>query len=332
MNLSFFKNQLASVIEWPNPQLWVLLYKFPSVNDEIKNASQLIIGPGQGVMLVYEGVITDILTDEGIYTLETDNHPFITTLLKLRTAFESEHKLKIYFYRVADNTNQNWGTANAIKYVDPVYNFPVKLGANGSFSYRITDPKLFFAETAGLSDSYITTQAQPLMLSRITQTLATQLATAQFSYQQIDAQLGLLSDRLKEVLTVEFKHVGLLLNDFRINGTVFDNGTQDRINSIADVTAETEAAKTGGLNYVDMEKLKALRDAAKNQGGMSGAAMQIGAGLALSKIFNGQEEVPSGTETDDPMLQLHKLKQLLNEKIITQEEFDSKKKDWLDKL
>ncbi len=332
MNLSFFKNQLTSVIEWPNPQLWVLLYKFPSVNDEIKNASKLIIGPGQGVMLVYEGVITDILTDEGIYTLETDNHPFITTLLKLRTAFESEHKLKIYFYRVADNTNQNWGTANAIKYVDPVYNFPVELGANGSFSYRITDPKLFFSETAGLSDSYITTQAKPLIQSRITQTLATQLATAKFSYQQIDAQLGPLSDRLKEVLSAEFTHLGLMLNDFRINGTVFDKGTQDRINTIADVTAETEAAKTGGLNFVDMEKLKALRDAAKNQGGMSGAAMQIGAGLALSKIFNAQEEVPPGAGTSDPMLPLHNLKQLLDEKIITQEEFDAKKKEWLDKL
>jgi len=312
MNLSFFKNQLASVIEWTNSQLYELLYKFPSVNDEIKNASKLIIGPGQGVILVYEGVITDVLADEGIYTLETDNHPFVTTLLKLRTAFESEHKLKIYFFRTADITNQNWGTANAIKYVDPVYKFPVELGANGNFSYRITSPKLFFAETAGLSDLYTTVQAKALMQSRITQILATQLATAQFSYQQIDAQLGLLSDRLKEALSAEFNLVGLLLNDFRINGTIFDKGTQERINSIADVVAET--------------------DAAKNQGGISGAALQLGAGLALSKIFNDQQEVQQGTKMDDPILQLHKLKQLLDEKIITQEEFDAKKKDWLDKL
>jgi len=332
MNLSFFKNQLASVIEWTNSQLYELLYKFPSVNDEIKNASKLIIGPGQGVILVYEGLITDVLADEGIYTLETDNHPFVTTLLKLRTAFESEHKLKIYFFRTADITNQNWGTANAIKYVDPVYKFPVELGANGNFSYRITSPKLFFAETAGLSDLYTTIQAKALMQSRITQILATQLATAQFSYQQIDAQLELLSDRLKEALSAEFNLVGLLLNDFRINGTIFDKGTQERINSIADVVAETEAAKTGGLDFVDMEKLKALRDAAKNQGGISGAALQLGAGLALSKIFNDQQEVQQGTKMDDPILQLYKFKQLLDEKIITQEEFDAKKKDWLDKL
>jgi membrane protease subunit (stomatin/prohibitin family) len=332
MNLSFFKNQLASVIEWTNPLYYVLLYKFPSANDEIKNASKLIIGPGQGVILVYEGLITDVLTDEGIYTLDTDNHPFITTLLKLRTAFESEHKLKILFFRTADINDQNWGTANAIKYVDPVYNFPVELGANGNFSFKIINPKLFFAETAGLSDLYTTIQAKTLMQSRITQMLATQLATAQFSYQQIDAQLGLLSDQLKEALSVEFDHVGLLLIDFRVNGTVFDKGTQERINSIADVTAETEAAKTAGLGFVDMEKLKALRDAAKNQGGISGAASQIGVGLALSKIFNNQPEVPSTTETTDPMVQLHRLKQLLDEKIITQEEFDAKKKDWLDKL
>src|ERR1700744_720653 len=115
----FFKHQLAAVIEWKDQQPNILLFKYPSDNDEIKNASKLIVGPGQGVILVYEGTVSDSIAEPGIYDLETDNHPFITTLLKLRTAFESEHKLKIYFYRTAENTDQNWGTATAIKYVDP---------------------------------------------------------------------------------------------------------------------------------------------------------------------------------------------------------------------
>ena len=144
MDLNFFKRQLASVIEWTNQQANVLLFKYPSDKDEIKNASKLIVGPGQGVVLVYEGNVTDVLPEPGIYNLGTDNHPFITTLLKLRTAFESEHKMKIYFYRTSENTDQNWGTATSIKYVDPVYQFPVALGANGNFSFQLSDPERFF--------------------------------------------------------------------------------------------------------------------------------------------------------------------------------------------
>ena len=106
--VNFFRNQLSEVIEWDNQQPDLLVWKFPSSNDEIKNASKLIVAPGQGAILVYEGKVSDQLSEDGIFDLETDNHPFITTLLKLRTRFESEHKLKIYFYRKAENVNQGW--------------------------------------------------------------------------------------------------------------------------------------------------------------------------------------------------------------------------------
>src|SRR5215217_5108435 len=94
----FFKRQLSQVIEWKDQSTALLVYKFPSSNDELKNASKLIVAPGQGAILVYEGKIADHITVNGIYDIESDNHPFITTLLKLRTNFESEHKLRVYFY------------------------------------------------------------------------------------------------------------------------------------------------------------------------------------------------------------------------------------------
>ncbi len=325
---NFFKRQLASVIEWTNQQSNTLLFKYPSDNDEIKNASKLIVGPGQGVILVYEGTVTDTLPQSGIYNLDTDNHPFITTLLKLRTAFESEHKLKIYFFRTSENTDQNWGTATPIKYVDPVYKFPVALGANGNFSFHLSDPARFFTNISGLSNLYTTAQARALLQSRISQLMAAQLATGQFSYQQIDAQLNPISNTLREALQPEFENLGLTLSDFRINGTVFDKATQDRINSIADITAESQAAAAGGLNYVELEKLKALRDAARNPNGLAATGISLGAGMALGKIFADHQE----QEANDPVARLQKLKQLLNEGIITQEEFDAKKKEWLDKL
>ncbi len=102
----FFNKQLASVIEWNNPDADTLLYKFPSAHDEIKDASKLIVAPGQGCVLVYEASIADVITESNIYNLATDNHPFITTLLKIRQSFESEHKLKIYFFRTAEILNQ----------------------------------------------------------------------------------------------------------------------------------------------------------------------------------------------------------------------------------
>ena len=330
MSFNFFRGQLAQVIQWPAPQQDLLLWKFPSAHDEIKSASKLLIGPGQGALLVYEGKLAAVLDAEGAHNLETDNHPFITTLVKLRTGFESEHKLKIYFYRRADNVNQLWGTATPIKYLDPVYHVPVELGAHGNFSFRLADAQRFFTEVTGLSDSYLVAQAKALLQSRLGPVLATQLAAAGLSYQQLDGQLTTLAAHLHEPLAAEFAQLGIELTDFRLSGTVFDADTKQRIGRVADVTADSQAAATAGLSYAELEKLKALREAARNANGLAGAGLQLGAGAELGRLVTSPAGAPAATPPD-PAEQLQKLKQLLDAGVITAEDFEAKKKAWLDK-
>lgn len=330
--IKFFKNQLSQVIEWDNQNPEVLVYKYPSTNDELKNASKLIVGPGQGALLVYEGKLTDEITAEGIYDIETDNHPFITTLLKLRTAFESEHKLKVYFYRTSENVNQGWGTAQAIKYIDPIYKIPVELGANGSFSFKIANAKHLFVNVIGSADNYTVLDARQMLQSRFPQGISSSLAQGGVSYQNIDAQLPQLSQNIKAKINEEVANLGFVLTDFKLNGTMFDEGTKERIDKIADITADAMAAGEGGLTYVELEKLRALRDAARNEGGLAGAGLQFGVGMEIGKTFDTIKNEQIDASNADPVVKLQQLKLLLDEGIITQQEFDAKKKEWLNKF
>jgi membrane protease subunit (stomatin/prohibitin family) len=61
MSFNPFRGQLAQVIEWTDPQPGLLLCKFPSANGELKDASKLLVGPGQGTLLVYEGAVVAVL-------------------------------------------------------------------------------------------------------------------------------------------------------------------------------------------------------------------------------------------------------------------------------
>jgi len=329
MAFNFFRGQLAEVIQWADPQPDLLLWKYPSAHDELKDASKLLVGPGQGVLLVYEGAVADVLETEGLYNLATDNQPFITTLLKLRTGFESEHKVKLYFYRRAENVNQLWGTPTPVKYLDPVYRLPVELGAHGNFSFRLADARRFFTEVAGLAATYAVVQAKALLQSLLGQVLATELAKSGFSYQQLDGQLATLAAGLREPLAAEFAQVGIELTDFRLTGTVFDAATQQRIGRVADVAADAQAAAAAGLSYAELEKLKALREAARNPGGLAGAGLHLGARAELGRLLAGQAS--PAPANPDPAAQLQKLKQLLDAGVITAEDFEAKKKAWLDK-
>lgn len=48
------KRQLRSVIQWNNPHPEALLEQWMDNGGEIKNASKLIVGPGQGCIFVTE--------------------------------------------------------------------------------------------------------------------------------------------------------------------------------------------------------------------------------------------------------------------------------------
>ncbi len=329
---NLFNNQLSKVIQWENPNSEILWYKYPNKRDEIINASKLIVEPGQGCLLVYEGEIADIIETEGIFNLETDNHPFITTLSKLRQNFESEHKLAIYFYRRAQIINQPWGTPTPIKFIDNEYKIPVELGLNGNYSYQITNPKFFFAEIIGVRNEVETKEMNMVITERILQLIANVIHEKKYSYIEIDGRINDMAQEIFVKINEEYTLLGLQLTDFRITGTQFDEQTQERISRVADVSVDIKAAEQAGLSYVELEKLRALRDAARNEGGLAGAGLQLGVGMEIGKKFNEQSDGFLSAGNTTATENLRKLKILLDEKIITQEDFDAKKQEILSKL
>ncbi len=341
---NLFKKQLRSVIEWKEQDMNILFHRMETSTDEIKNASKLIVAPGQGCLVVYDGKVMATLTEPDTYVMETDNHPFITTILNLAQQLESEHKMRFYFFRTAELVNVLWGTASPVKYMEPDYKLPVTLGACGNFSVKIDDAERMFTTLLGNMSEYNNTDVRELVSSRIVAPLTSFLAEKSYPYREIDRHLMELSTGLKEKTAEELYRLGLVLTDFRVDSVTFDEETMERIGKIADMTAEQQAAAEVGLDYAGVQKLGALRDAASNEGGLAGAGLQLGMGVQLAKdIFKQQEsteqqaaikdtEVADTSVKDEAVMRLRKLKKLLDEQLITPEEYDKKKKEILAKL
>ena len=331
------KKQLRSVIQWDNPSPLDLFYRWSDNGDEIKNASKLIIGPGQGCIFVYEGKIRGVFLTEGMVDLKTGNIPFLTTIAKFMQSFVSEHKVGIYFFKKMKLLDQKWGTSSTIKYEDPKYKFPVGLRAFGNYSFCMTEPEQFFVNVVGTVSSYTTDNLRQVIGSRIVQPLTDFLAEAKFTYTEIDANREELATGISAKLTSEFSRLGFELIDFRIEGTSFDEDTMRRINRIADMSAETQAASAAGINFTQMQQLQAMRDAAKNEGGGAGIGMGLGAGMGFGQMMAGAMNQQMGTslagqQSQDAVSRLQKLKAMLDAGLIEQTEYDSKKKEILSQM
>lgn len=332
--MGFFKSQLRSVIQWENPSPDTLFHCWTDNGDEIKNASKLIVGPGQGCVFVYEGKVAAVYENEGRYELKTANVPFFTTLRKYMQSFESEHKVGIYFFRTAKMLNLKWGTESLIKYEDPKYKFPVGLRAFGNYSMRIVDPRSFFVQVVGTANTFSVDDIRHPLNARLVQPLTDYFAEAGYTYTQIDPNREEIAAALSNKIAQEFQQLGFELEDFRIQGTSFDEDTMRRINRIADINAEAQAASAAGVSYAQLQQLEALREAAKNQGaGGTGMAMAIGVGMAgaVAPQAIAQSAAPAPAP-EDAATKLKKLKALFDQQLITQAEYEAKKKEILSTL
>jgi membrane protease subunit (stomatin/prohibitin family) len=294
------KNQLRSVIEWKDPSPDILIWRWDGSGDELKNCSKLLVNPGQAAIFVYEGAVKAVHTQPGLFELATANIPFWTTVTKFMQAFESEHKANIYFIRSTEFLDQKWGTKGPIKYEDPKYKFPVGLRAFGNFAFRIVDPESFFVNIAGTRNYFSIAEVRTAIVDRMLTPLTDLMAESGFSYVEVDKNRVELAEQLfaglKEILT----KLGFELTDFRIENTDFDDETRARIGKIADKIAEAQAVSAMGQvdpngmrNYAAIEQLAALRDAAKNEGGIAGLGVGIGAGVGLGQTMGGAFTQPA---------------------------------------
>ncbi len=198
---------------------------------------------------------------------------------------------------------------------------------------------VFFVNVVGTQNLYTTEELRKVIVSRLSQPLTDFLATSHYGYTDIDANREEISAGVREKLITVFAELGFTITDFRIEGTDFDEDTLKRINRIADMTAEAQAARAVGLDYARVQQLEAMREAARNEGGGAGMGMGLGAGISFGQnIAQAMNNNNTGGGTGnaaalaDPMQKLAQLKKMLEADLISAEEYAEKKKAILDLL
>lgn len=321
------RRQMRSVLQWQEDDRDIIFHLLPTPGDEIKNASRLIVGPGQGCLLVHEGRIMDEISGQTALSLTTGNHPFLTTLASLPTLFESPHKVQLYFYRTTLFPGLRWGTAQPVRYLDPVYRLPLAVGMNGSYSLRLADARTAFLRLCAGERRVDIGRIKTVLDAQLPQFIAATQAGAAYSCTDIDSHLDDISAHIHERLEQLAGGYGLTVPEFSVNGSILDRESRERLETVFTMRARQQAAAEVHLSYERLEQIQAMRDAARSENGLAGAGLQLGTGLDLAARLL----TPAAT-APDPAERLRLLQQLLQQGLISQDDFAERKRALLESI
>ena len=311
----FIKGQFIDVIEHVDETNKLLVYKFERYGDEIKQGASLIVREGQAAVFIYKGQIADIFSP-GSYNLDTKNLPVLSSLGALPRLFNSPIKSDLYFINTTQFIGNRWGTKNPILMRDKDFGI-VRITSFGTYSFRVIEPARFIREVFGARKMNMTYDILQFLNSFVSEAITTVLAEAKIPVLDLAADYRGLSDLLKRKVNERAATLGLGIEE-----AVIENiGLPPEVEKLVDEQSGLGLASQDMSAYMQYQTVRAMRDASKQKGGLAG----LGAGIAFGNHIAGtiSSEAPSG---EDSIAKLREYKKLLDEGVLSQDEFDALKK------
>ena len=269
----------------------------------ITDGSGIAVADGQCMMIVEQGKVVEICAEPGEYTYDNASEPSIFTGNlgdSLAAAFEQMGKRfayggdtgkdhRIYYFNTKEITDNKFGTANPIPFrvVDKNIglDIDVSIRCNGVYSYRITNPLLFYTNVCGNVERYyereqIESQLKTEFISALQPAFA-KISDLEIRPNAIPAHAEALAEAMNEALTKKWGELrGISVVSIAMNPITLPEEDAELIKQ-AQRTAILRDPSLAAATLAGAQA-DAMKAAASNTAGAMTGFMGMGMGMAAN--------------------------------------------------
>lgn len=266
------KGEFIDIIEWTDDSQDTIVYRFERHGNEIKNEARLTVRESQVAVFVNEGQIADVF-EPGMYTLNTQNLPILSTLQGWKHGFNSPFKAEVYFVNTKRFTGMKWGTANPIMMRDTDFGV-VRVRAFGNYAFRVVDPGKFLKELAGTDWHFTTEEVNEHLRNQIVAKFPEAVTGAKIPLLDLAAKYGELGDSILATLKSGMEEVGVELINFNVENVSVPPEVE------AAIDKRSSIGVVGDLNAYNQYQAGTAMEKAAEAGGAAG----MGIGMVIPPI------------------------------------------------
>ena len=282
--------EFIDVIEWTDASDDLIVYRFDRHNNEIKFGAQLTVRESQVAVFINEGQLADVF-QPGMYELETQNLPILSTLQGWKYGFESPFKAEIYFINTKRFRDMKWGTRTPLIVRDQEFG-AVRLRCYGTYEFRVKDGPTFLREIVGTDGYFTTDEISDQLRNIIVSRFANIIGAYQIPVLDLAGNYNDLSRLMTDAIGPEFEQYGLELTKFLVENISVPEDVEAALDKRASMGA------VGNLDqYMRYQTAEAIGKAAETPGGAAGSGMGMGMGFAMGQQMASNMSGQGGTQT-----------------------------------
>ncbi|HOA22870.1 MAG: SPFH domain-containing protein [Aggregatilineales bacterium] len=290
--------RIFDLVQHPNVGSEELAWREPqSGSGDFRLGSQVVVRENQAAVFVRGGKALDTL-GPGTHTISTANVPILARVIGAAFNQQSPFTAEVYFINLQDFPQVGWGTTQPLALETPGRGLGwLLLQGHGVMDISISDPQRFAVQYAIGKPIVRISDIKERLLTLVLGDLQDIIAThAPGDLMGLNRMIGEIEAVALSQLREKFDAVGIRLKAFEMKPF-----------SAAKTTAE-DLRNMGLLDlatYQGLQAADALRDAARNEGGIAGAGVGLGAGMGLGQMMAGafqqqQQQTPQEQSAQEP--------------------------------
>lgn len=277
----------------------------------ITSGSGIAVADGQCMLIVDQGRVVELCAEPGEFTYDSSAEPtifcgdlgkgliesFATLGKRFTFGGDTGREQRVYYINTKEMGAIMYGTATPIPFRVVVneqlgYALSVNLRCNGTFTYRICDPLLFYTNVCGnVNEEYDVSKINAKLKSEVMNALQPALATFsanKVQYFEIPAHTMEIADALNEQLSGTWRRQrGLEIVSFNVNSLSVPEEQQKKITEWEE-NAMTTDPRTAAARMVGGQ-IDAMKTAAGNTAGAMTGFMGMGMAGAMGGMNNVQD-------------------------------------------
>ncbi|MFN3148095.1 MAG: SPFH domain-containing protein [Paracoccaceae bacterium] len=279
----FLTGEFIDVIHWVDDTRDTMVWRFEREGHEIKYGAKLTVREGQAAVFVHEGQLADVFTP-GLYMLETNNMPILTTLQHWDHGFKSPFKSEVYFVSTTRFTDLKWGTKNPIMLRDPEFG-PTRIRAFGTYTIRVKDPARFLTEIVGTDGEFTSDEISYQIRNIIVQEFSRVIAGSNIPVLDMAANTADLGKLIVAEVAPVLDGYGIAMPEFYIENISLPPAVEEALDK------RTSMGLAGDLGkFTQYSAAEAMTAAAKS--GAGAGAMGAGMGMGMGMMMANQMAQP----------------------------------------
>ncbi len=294
-----FREVIKSNIENPN----ILIKKVTTDNGVITDKSRLFLEPGECAIFVDNGAIKDIITEPGMYFMDTSaptlfqtnifkgiKETFIESMKRIAYEGNTINEQAVFFISLTEKLGLNFNLENPILYKDPEWG-PIEINTKGEFGLKVTNPIDLLTNITGNIDEYTVESMANIIRPYVISGITSELSNMGLSFDTLATRQNAIGTKVLDDVKIKLDSLGVEMTKLVVTSIDVNDEVKRAMRERTSIKMKASSVDDKEADiYTKLNKAEAIKDLANNSNNAASTIMGMNMGNTFAGMLNDEKK------------------------------------------